>query len=299
MLGKNAASLVKEFLTTLDAPHLDTKALIQKLDEVAKTVDFDISTILTEQTKDPVLVTVRSWIRENTSRDIMSPEIQHSKGLLRYCQEFDRLLIEEEGQLSCYNEPSDKLEEEHLRICLHLSLLLAYFRLGQDKEMGGHIGATRTYAIAKRFYWPGMFDCICALTADYLTCQNIKSKPKHRNEVPLEEWQNETVPFRTVHIDYKGPLQPTSDSWVRCLLIIDSFSPFLMVYPVRNISVLAIISAVEKWIIFFGIPQCFIQDQSTAFINTEFINWTNELGITLRPRTAASVATKTQNQHNV
>ena len=27
-----------------------------------------------------------------------SPEIQQSKGLLRFCQEFDRLLIEEEGQ---------------------------------------------------------------------------------------------------------------------------------------------------------------------------------------------------------
>ena len=39
-----------------DAPHLNTKALIQKLDEVAKTVDLDVSTILEEQMKDP-----RTW----------------------------------------------------------------------------------------------------------------------------------------------------------------------------------------------------------------------------------------------
>ena len=115
-------------------------------------------------------------------------------------------------------KPSDKLEEENLRICLPLSLFLACFRLGHYNEMGGHMGATKTYANAKRFYyWPGMFDWICALTADYLTCQNNKPKPKHRNEVPLEEWQNETVPFRTKHIDHKGPIHPTSAGNVHCL----------------------------------------------------------------------------------
>ena len=96
---KTYASLVKNFLTTSDAPHLDSKALIQKLDEVAKAVDPDVSTTLAERIKDTVLVTVRSWIRINTTLDIKSPEIQQSKGLLRYCQDFNRLLIKKEGQL--------------------------------------------------------------------------------------------------------------------------------------------------------------------------------------------------------
>ena len=57
VLGKTNASLVKKFLTTSDAPHLDAKAIIQKLDEVARTVDLDVSTILAEQKKYPVLGT--------------------------------------------------------------------------------------------------------------------------------------------------------------------------------------------------------------------------------------------------
>ena len=226
VLGKTVASLAKKCLTVSDALHLNTKALIQKLDEVAKTVDLDVSTILEEQMKDPVLGAVRFWIRNNALPDSKSPEIQPSKGLLRYCQEFNRLPIEGEGQLLCYNEPSDKLEEENFRICLPLSLFLACFRLGHYNEMGGHMGATKTYANAKRFYyWPRMFDWICALTADCLTCQNNKPKPKHRKEVPLEEWQNETVPFRTIDIDHKGPIHPTSTGNVhslnrRCILSI-------------------------------------------------------------------------------
>ena len=67
-----------------------------------------MSAILAEQIKDPVLGTVRSWIQKGTSPEPKTPEIQQSKGLSRYCQEFDRPLIEEEGQLLCYNEPTDK-----------------------------------------------------------------------------------------------------------------------------------------------------------------------------------------------
>ena len=165
------------------------------------------------------------------------------------------------------------------------------------------MGATKTYDNAKRFYyWPGKFDWICVLTADCLTCQKNKPKPKHRNKVPLAEWQNETVPFRFIHINHKGPIHPTSASNVHCLLVVDAFSRFLMVYPVCNTTALAKISSVEKWIFSFGIPQSLIHDRGTAFINTEFVNWTKELGITLRPRTAYSPWTtgkiETQNQHS-
>ena len=146
-----------------------------------------------------------------------------------------------------------------------------------------------------------MFNWICTLTADCLTSQNNKPKPKHRNEIPLEEWQHETVPFRTTHIDHKGPLQPPSNRNLHCLLIIDAFFLFLLVYPVTNTGAQVIISAVEKWIRSFGIPQSIVHDRGAAFINTEFINWTKEMGITLRPRTAHSPWTDgkigTQNEH--
>ena len=79
-----------------------------------------MSTILAEQIKDPVLGVVRSWIRKGTLPEPKDPEIQQSKGLLRCCQEFDRLFFEEEGQLLCYNEPTDKLDDENQRICLPL-----------------------------------------------------------------------------------------------------------------------------------------------------------------------------------
>ena len=58
--GKIDASLAKKPLTATEAPHLSTKALIAKLDDLAKTIDLDVSTKLAEQIKDPFLGTVRS-----------------------------------------------------------------------------------------------------------------------------------------------------------------------------------------------------------------------------------------------
>ena len=72
---------------------MDTKSFIAKLGDVAKTLDLDVSTILAEQIKDPVLGTVKSWIRKGIPPEPKTLDIQQSKGLLRYCQEFGRLLI--------------------------------------------------------------------------------------------------------------------------------------------------------------------------------------------------------------
>ena len=128
-----------------------------------------------------------------------------------------------------------------------------------------------------------------------------QNKPKHRNKVPLEEWQKDTIPFRTVHIDHKGPLRPPSNRNLHFQLVIDAFSRYLMVYPVIKTSAEKTITAVEKWIHSLGIPQSITYDGGTALISTDFINWTKEFGITLRPRTAYSPWTKgeveTQHQH--
>ena len=64
VLGKPHVSLVMKLLTSSDVPHLDTKALIQILDDVAKAKDLDVLTILAEQLKYQIVGIVRSWMRK-------------------------------------------------------------------------------------------------------------------------------------------------------------------------------------------------------------------------------------------
>ena len=84
VLGRMDASLAKKVLKADEAPHLNTRALIAKIDDVAKTVDVDVSTILAEQITKSVTGTVRSCIRKGTSPEPKTPGIQQIKGLLRF-----------------------------------------------------------------------------------------------------------------------------------------------------------------------------------------------------------------------
>ena len=110
----------KKTFPAITAPTLKTRDLITELDEVAKVVVFNVPTISQEKLEDLVLNVVRSRIQETVFLDQKTPEVRQPKGLLRYWQELNRLLVEERGQFLCYNEPSDKLGEKNLRICLPL-----------------------------------------------------------------------------------------------------------------------------------------------------------------------------------
>ena len=118
----------------------------------------------------------------------------------------------------------------------------------------------------------------------------------------MEQWgELETTPFKTIHIDHKGPPRPRKNSNTHCLVVVDTFSRFIGAYPVRDTGTQTNINALEKWITSYGIPQKIVHDNGSAFINSDFINWTKEFGITFAPRTTYSPWTngkvEVQNQH--
>ena len=139
-------------------------------------------------------------------------------------------------------------------------------------------------------FWPGRYKCFVYLIEDCIECQTNKSKRHDLHEAPLEKWgELETTPFKTIHIDHKSPLRPSSNSNNHCLVVVDAFSRLIGVYPVKVTSAPATIYALEKRITSYGIPQKIIHDNGTAFINSDFINWTKEFGVTLAPRTTYSM----------
>ena len=67
-----------------------------------------------------------------------------------------------------------------------------------------------------------------------------------------------------------------------------------MVYPVNNTTAQATITAIENWTHPSGNPRFIVHDRGTAYINTEFINWTKKLGIFLRPGTNSKIESQNQ-----
>ena len=61
-----------------------------------------------------------------------------------------------------------------------------------------------------------------------------------------------------------------------------------MFHPVTITGAQATIAVVENSILHFGVPQSIIHDRRTAFLDTDFVNRSKELGNTLRPCTTHS-----------
>ena len=188
-----------------------------------------------------------------------------------------------------------------MKICVPLSLFLPLFFLAHTHSHSGHPGIFKTFEnIRQYFFWPGRYKWIVYLIEDCIECQTNKTKRHDLHEAPLEQWgELETTPFKTIHIEHKGPLRSNSNT--HCLVVVDAFSRFIGAYPVRDTGAQTTINALEKWITSYGIPQKIVHDNGSAFINSDFINWTKEFGITLAPRATYSPWTngkvEVQNQH--
>ena len=152
--------------------------------------------------------------------------------------------------------------------------------------------------IRQYFIWSGRYTWIVYLIEDSIECQTNRTKIHDLHEAPLGYLS--TI-FKTVPIDHKGPLRPSSNSNTRCLFVVDAFSRFRGGYPVGDTGAQTTINALGKWITSYAIPQKIVHDNGSAFINSDFINWTKDIAITLAPRTTYSPwsngKVEVQNQH--
>ena len=87
-----------------------------------------------------------------------------------------------------------------------------------------------------------------------------------------------------------------SDGKHHCLVVIDGFSHFIQVYPVKSTDVTHSIEAMTTFIYSFGIPQKLIYDREISFMSTDFSTFLPEPGITHAPRPKWSPLTNEENE---
>ena len=227
---------------------MDTSDLIQKLSDFARDADLDIQTLLEEQLNDPILQVVRKWFKTSDIRPQKTPDINQSKALLSYYNKFEQLFIEPDTNLLFYKEPIQDTCRTEMKICVPLSLFLPLFSLARTHSHSGHPGIFKTVEnIRQYFFWPGRYKWIVYLIEDCIECQTNKTKRHDLHEAPLEKWgELETTPFKTIHIDDKGPLRPSSNSNTHCLVVVDAFSRFIGTYPVKDTGAQTTTNALEK-----------------------------------------------------
>lgn len=134
----------------------------------------------------------------------------------------------------------------------------------------GHLGAEKTIRRIKNNYW---FSKMRRFVSKYvkacLNCAYYKNtaQPKQCKLNPIEK---HPIPFYTLHMDHVGPFETSKTNNKFLLVIVDAFTKFCVIEPVRDQRSRYVIKAVRNLIYLFGVPNRIISDRGTAFTSKAF-----------------------------
>ena len=140
-----------------------------------------------------------------------------------------------------------------------------------------HPGMCRMKALARSFvWWPGIGQDIEDRVRFCEDCVNMQSTPK---SVPLLFWPWATEPWQRIHVDFaevKGQ---------QFLIIVDSHSKWLEVFPMTTTTATAAISVLRAVFARYGLPHEVVSDNGPQFVSEEYQTFLkmNRIKLTLVP----------------
>ena len=144
-----------------------------------------------------------------------------------------------------------------------------------------HFAFNKTYNIIKeRFYWTGMYQDIKYYCAKCEQCNKFKS---HKTiQVPIQKMNKNFKCGESLHIDIIGrlPVSLKRNKWA--ITVIDTFSRYLEIFPVPNITTKTMLTHLNYYFGRFGLPKYINCDNAAIFQSKEFKEFCSNLGIILR-----------------
>lgn len=125
-----------------------------------------------------------------------------------------------------------KITEKGLRCVVPKAIRFQILRMAHDES--GHFGLDKTYDLVSSQYWfTKMRRFIKKYVANCLNCIYFKL-PGGKPKGSLHPIPKIPIPFHTIHIDHLGPFIKTKSGNIQLFAIIDAFTKFILLYPVKS-----------------------------------------------------------------
>ncbi|CAG2254580.1 unnamed protein product [Mytilus edulis] len=153
------------------------------------------------------------------------------------------------------------------RLAVPLTLRDDILKSYHDSLLGGHGGIERTYhTIRYKYYWPGMYSDIQQYVQTCIQCQRAKPDA-HKRPTPLQPLPILDV-FRRVHMDILGPFRKSPDGYSHVLLVVDSFSKYVEIFPMKNTGAKDVANIFyNQWICRYSAPDAILTDKGQNFMS--------------------------------
>jgi len=206
---------------------------------------------------------LKDTIRQNQER---LPDLQVSENFI-----YKRTLFRK-------GDPNDDL---HIwKLYLPKELTKIAIEAAHNPPEAGHCGMHKTlHKLRTKYYWPKMPIEVYEYVRNCQICK--KSKPaNYILRPPMAKKPIEERPFQKLYLDFLGPYPRSKLGHTSLLVILDSFSKFVFIKPLRKANANSVINyLIESVFCTFGVPETIFSDNGKQFLSKEFQDCLEAYGI--------------------
>ncbi|GFS59564.1 transposon Tf2-6 polyprotein [Trichonephila clavipes] len=143
----------------------------------------------------------------------------------------------------------------------------------------GHLSVGKTKEIVKQeFFIPNLSNVVKKVIINCVPCI-LANKKNGKKEGSLNPISKESIPLSTYHVDFIGPLPSTNKSYQHIFTVVDAFTKFTWLYPVKTVSAESALEKLKQQQKTFGNPIRIISDTGSAFTSKLFNDYCDEENI--------------------
>lgn len=166
------------------------------------------------------------------------------------------------------------------RIVVKESDKKAILKKFHDEPLSAHQGYFKTLnKIKLEYYWPNMSSEIKLYVRNCDICKSAKPT----NQIQRAEMGKQRVatrPWQILQIDFIGPLPRSKSGYLYILVVVDTFTKFVHVSPLRVATTKTTCRVLEDHVfLVFGVPEIIISDNGSQFIAKEFKKFLEEYSV--------------------
>lgn len=149
-----------------------------------------------------------------------------------------------------------------------------------DTPLAAHGGVVKTMDRLKRlFYWPAMAVEVRRYIANCSLCKETKA-PNVTLRPPMGQQVVVECPWQRIFIDLLGPYPRSKAGNVTLIIVLDQFSKFVLLKPIRKADASTIIRFLEAEVFhMFGVPEEVLSDNGVQFLSKDFKLFLKQHGI--------------------
>lgn len=149
-----------------------------------------------------------------------------------------------------------------------------------DNPLSGHMGFRKTLKrIQENYYWPKMVNHVKHYVKTCSQCQSNKH-PTQAVKVPIGIQKETDGPWETIAVDFMGPFPRSRDGNRYVLVVVDIFSKFVFLKPMRQADTKTMVKYLENDIfLIFGVPKKIVADNGPQFRSKLFLDLLKQYNI--------------------